>query len=248
MKRRTVRVAVNNNFNCTEKEFNQLNAYQKRYPQDHFFVNCNIFTPKLTNLNNHSYKAVITFNPDIHIKDKAYSILQDVSKDKVAFVRVKYIPKNDKITQTILGLAEDGYKVMITCQRYNGFKTLDKYSDRKDYYFSHNRMRLTDENMKVVDALAAKHPNIFICDRSETGCAGCGYCSTLTSGEDLEIYSLNLSSSGLCKFNCPDCFSKTMQHFVVACGHKPIKYDVIKKNHKQSGQTKHIKAHLKKVA
>jgi hypothetical protein len=66
-------------------------------------------------------------------------------------------------------------------------------------------------------------------------------CASLTCGSaDVDIASLNLSSSGVCKFNCPSCYAKTMQRFLVACENNPIAYDVIKKNRKQSGKTKHI--------
>jgi len=66
-------------------------------------------------------------------------------------------------------------------------------------------------------------------------------CAKLTTGSaDVVLASLNLSTSGLCRYSCPSCYAKTMQRFLVACEKNPIAYDVIKKNRKQSGKTKHI--------
>jgi hypothetical protein len=89
--------------------------------------------------------------------------------------------------------------------------------------------------------------NIYICDQLNLGCGGCGLCSTLTTGQSLPIYTLNISSSGLCKYNCCDCYAKTMQHFLKQINMPVIHYNWIHMNHKQSGRTEHIR-HAKKAA
>ena len=81
----------------------------------------------------------------------------------------------------------------------------------------------------------------YICDRKGLGCQGCGLCSLLVTGQKLPIKSVNLSSSGLCPYNCPDCYAKTMQHFSKAMGHNPLAFDKIAANDKQAGHLKHIK-------
>jgi hypothetical protein len=134
---------------------------------------------------------------------------------------------------------------VITLQRFNGLRTLQKFTDRKHYAYSCSRFRLTGSALKnimtaIVGLRAAGH-GVWICDQSGLGCGGCGLCSQLTTGQSLKISSLNLSSSGICPYNCPDCYAKTMQHFCESMGHEPIMYDRILQNKKQSGRTAHIK-------
>jgi hypothetical protein len=237
---KVVRVAVANNFNCTKAEFKQLDKYRAKHPTHMFFVNSNVLTRRLEAINDHPYQAVITLNPNILIQDKAFSKLYSINHDKVDFVRVRYIPDDTNIRKAITDLANKDYQVVLTLQRFNGYATLDKYTSREYYHHSCNRMRLNDDAMKVVDEIADSHKNIHICDRSGGGCSMCGLCSTLTAGTaDVDLASINLSTSGICKFNCPDCYAKAMQNFLVACEKNPIAFDVIKKNRKQSGKTKH---------
>ena len=58
MKTQVVRVAISNNFNCTDKEWKQLDTFTKANPDKSFFVNSNIHTPKLHTVNDHDYKVV----------------------------------------------------------------------------------------------------------------------------------------------------------------------------------------------
>lgn len=236
-----VRVAVNNNFNCTEAEYKQLAEYVIENPDRFFFVNCNIKTPGLLTLNKHPYQAVITVNPDLVVRESEIARLYELDRRNVAFTRVKYIPESTPIVDLIKELSEDGYPVVITAQRFNGKRNLLRYSSTDHYEFSCNRYRLNEQALKKVHSLADSTPGVYVCDRKGLGCRGCGLCAKLTVGRDLPITSLNMSSSGICKFNCVDCYAKTMQHFLSRIGMPLIKYDVIKKNSKQSGRTEHIK-------
>jgi hypothetical protein len=141
--------------------------------------------------------------------------------------------------------------VVITIQRFNSRQSMLKYTNGKDYKHSCSRFRLTGSELNKIENLVAAHQEkgkpLYICDQKGTGCGGCGLCSKLTTGEDLKISSLNLSSSGICKYNCPDCYAKTMQNFAVKLGYKPIVYDTIKQNDKQAGKTTHIKNNTKGV-
>lgn len=246
--KKVVRVAVNNNFNCTTKEFKQLDTLQKKYPNYSFFLNSNIRTPKLLNLNDHPYQAVITINPDIYIRNKDVERLSGLHRDRVAFIRVKYMPGYKESVELIQKLSEDDYKVVVTAQRFNGKKGLYKYAPNRDAYkWSHNRYRLTNDAMQELKGILATMPNAYICDERGLGCQGCGHCSTLTLGELKPLASLNLSTSGLCKYNCPDCYAKTMQKMTRDFGYTEMITDKIRANTKQAGRTEHIKETRKKL-
>lgn len=239
--KKVVRVAVSNNFNCTEREFTQLTQYVLRYPNYFFFVNCNINTPKLYALNTHPYQAVITINPTLTVRSREVRKLQEISPNLVAFVRVKYIPGDQQILNLIKQLSDEGYTVVITAQRFNGKKTLLAYTDLKYYHFECSRYRLIKSEYEKLCAYADSLPNVYVCDRPGLGCSECGLCSILNVGERVKLASLNLSGSGLCKFNCPDCYAKTMQRFLSRIGQPPVAYDIIRRNAKQQGRTLHIK-------
>jgi len=236
-----VRVAVSNNFNCTPKEYKQLDEYAKKNPHKYFFINSNIRTPSLLNINNHPYKVVLTANPDLKVDWKLIERLYELDPEKIAFTRVKWLPRNEEIKNLALELSMAGYPVVITMQRFNGRASLRKYTELEYYKWSHNRFRLHGVDLKALEKLVDDNARMYICDRKGLGCGGCGLCAKLSLGStDVRISSLNLSSSGICKYNCPDCYAKTMSHFAVSCGHTPVKFDSIKQNSKQAGKTKHI--------
>lgn len=245
--KKVVRVAVNNNFNCTDAEFQQLDTFAAAYPDTLFFINSNINTKYLHRINEHPYLAVITLNPDILLKKKQVQKFYALDREKIAFVRIKYIPNHPEIIDLIHKVS-DSYPVVITLQRFNGKKSIVQFVPdyREHYHFSHNRYRLFGDSLSDVIELAMLD-NIHICDEKGLGCGGCGLCSTLTAGKSLPIYTINLSSSGMCPFNCVDCYAKTMQHFLGKIGMPQIHYDWIHMNHKQAGRTKHIKSCKKKA-
>lgn len=246
MYNKIVRVAVNNNFNCTALEFKQLDTLSSENPDCYFFVNSNIKTPNLLKINDHPYKAVITLNPDILINEKQVEKLYRITCDNVSFVRIKYIPNHPEIVDLINSVRKS-FNVVITLQRFNGKKTISQYvPDFRDHYkWSHNRFRLSGDSLKEAERLVEK--NVFICDQKGLGCGGCGLCSTLTTGMKLSIYTLNLSTSGICPYSCVDCYAKTMQHFLKKLNKTMIHFNWIHMNKKQSGDTKHIKSCEKNV-
>lgn len=246
MKNKVVRVAVNNNFNCTSLEYRHLDAMAKENPNSYFFINSNIKTPKLRNINLHDYKAVITLNPDLIVQDNLVERLYHIASDKVAFVRIKYVPGWTSIINLIEKVSLT-HKVVLTLQRFNSIKSISQYVEdfRKYYTHTDNRFRLNDETFNKITAYADTLKNVYICDQAGLGCEGCGLCSKLTCGKDLPVHSLNLSTSGICPYSCVDCYAKTMQHFLKEIGKPLIHYDWIHKNSKQSGKTKHIKRNKK---
>lgn len=243
---RIVRVAVSNNFNCTKREWNQLQKLNEKYPESVFFVNCNVHTPKLETINDHPFKAVITANPNLRVP-KAVSRLDKISPEKIAFIRVKYVPGMKGHKELIASLSQQGLNVVITNQRWNGLKNLLEYTAKHYYTWSHNRFRLIPEEQAKIEEYADSFENVYICDRVGGGCGACRLCSFIPTGENLKISSVNLSSSGLCRYNCPDCYAKAMQQFCVNFGNTPIRFDTIKANTKQSGKTVHIQETLQKL-
>lgn len=233
-----VRVATNNNFNCTPAEWSQLQQFEEDRPNDIFFINSNIKTPKLKSINRHHNKTVITVNPDIIPNNSDLRKLEGLDPEKIGFLRVKWIPDHPEINDLIRSLAKS-YPVVVTLQRFNGKKSLLKYTSLDHYEFDCSRYRLHGSALQEIEDLVDSL-GVWICDRSGGGCLACGQCAQLTTGQDLPVSSLNLSSSGLCPYSCPDCYAKTMQNFAMKMGHKPLVFNRIKKNTKQSGRTVHI--------
>jgi hypothetical protein len=252
MKTEIVRIGVTNNFNCTEREWAQVDRFAKANPNKVFFVNSNIRTPRLATIARHPYRCVITVNPDLNITHVGIaSVLKKLTviKKKIAFVRVKYLPNNENINLLIGMLIGYHYPIVLTLQRFNGKESLLKYTKLEYYKFSFSRYRLAGQELFVVTEavkeMQRRDHQMYICDIKGEGCGGCGLCSKLTTGKDLKISSLNLSTSGICPYNCCDCFAKSMQKFARAIGNRPIIYDKIKQNDKQAGRLEHIKKILK---
>lgn len=237
-----VRVATNNNFNCTDAEFAQLDQIAAQNPDKVFFINSNARTPNLKAILEHPYKAVVTLNPDLDLHTNVIARGLAVSKS-VAFYRVKWLPGRPGIARLVERAGEKA-PVVITSQRFNSLDMLDKFTDAKHYAYECSRYRLHGAALKDLERYVDAHVKVgvpmAICDRKGLGCLGCGLCATLNGHEGAEIKSINLSTSGVCPYNCPDCYAKQMQKFVVACGNRPMMYDTIMKNKKQKGATKHI--------
>jgi hypothetical protein len=248
-KRKTVRVATNNNFNCTVKEFKQLDMIAMSNPDSVFFINSNINTPELLRVNEHNYKIVVTLNPTLLVRQECVDRLYQIRRELVAFVRVKYIPEHPEINDLIIRLAKDNYAVVITVQRWNGRESLLNWSKLEHYTHTHNRYRLSGDALQqlqdFVDSFETE--KVFLCDRIGGGCGTCKLCVMLTTGEQTKLASINLSTSGLCQFNCPDCYAKTMINMVTRFGYQPIIYNRIKANSKQTGKTAHIKDSLQQI-
>lgn len=241
-----IRVAVNNNFNCTKKEFNQLDKYSSLNIESSFFINSSIKTPNLIKIKDYPYKAVITVNPDITIDHEMIKKLNKIPVDRIAFLRIKYIPNNISIIQLIKHLSKT-YNIVITVQRFNSIKSIEQYvpNFRNDYIFSNNRFRLNPKGYSILNNIIKKLNNVYICDRTQQGCSSCMLCSTLVTGKVLPLYTLNLSSSGICPYSCVDCYAKTLQHFLREINKPVIRYDLIHKNKKQSKKPKTKKSNRK---
>jgi hypothetical protein len=236
-----VRVGVANNFNGTDKEFNQLKYFSGKFPNKYFFVNSNINSKGLKNISVNPFKAVITVNPNLVVKDIP-AILAKLNpiKNNISFVRVKYMPDNADILNLIKVLVDNNIPIVITNQRFKSRKSMAKYSNEKYYKHKNGYFRLSVEEKSKLESIVDSLNKVYICDRKGQGCQSCGLCSKLTSGFDLPIASMNLSTSGICPFNCPDCFSKASQKQYAdkLTGKVKISFDKIGKNSKQKGTLK----------
>lgn len=252
-----IRVGTLNNFNCTPAEWAQLDEFTAQNPDKYFFINCNAKTPGLLTINDHPYKAVITLNPDLVISQTLVARVLSLDPAKIAFVRVKWLPAANpsprnpvshrtawhgrpEIEEVITQLRGAGIEVVITSQRFNGKKTLLAHAPRAAYKWECTRYRVSGIAWKSLNAFAKK-TGTKICDKAGLGCQGCHLCSTLNGHKRTDrILSLNLSTSGICPYNCIDCYAKTMQHFRACMNQTLIRFDKIMANRKQKGNTKHI--------
>jgi len=220
-----IRIATMNNFNCTAAEYKHAALYGNRA-----FVNSNIKCINARtagNVNSHDHKIVLTINPDVIMRPAYLEKLQLISREKVAFIRLKYCPGHGHVK--LYGqLVSMGYNVVITMMRFRSRKMLDKYVEeqyRDRYTFKKGYFRIDPDTL----------PKMFkyICDRSGKGCGDCYNCSILTVGHKDLIYGINLSTSGPCPYNCPDCYAKNI------ISYRGAKYDQLKQNSKMES-TKEI--------
>jgi len=228
-----VRVATLNNFNNTASEFKQLNSIDE-FSEHDFFLNSNIKSiNKVTanRINNNKYPIVITFNPDIIINWKYLERLNYVNPDKISFLRIKYIPTNNSDIKKAIHILSQRYKIVLTIMRFKRKDTLLKYTSMDYYNREGSYYRLKDN--------PEKGNNIYICDEKHVGCSGCGQCSKLSYNSDELTAEINLSSSGQCKFNCPDCYAKQC----IKQSQGRIKFNTIKRNAKMKGTLKYIIQH-----
>jgi len=159
-----VRVGINNNFNCTSDEFTQVEGFKLVRSNAMFFVNSNIKTPKLLEINNHNVNVVVTVNPDITVDRKMVNKLYKLDQAKVSFVRVRYIPENESINKLITELSEKGYKVVITVMRFKSNDSLSKFTKKSHYDFTFSWLRLKKEGMENLEKFIGSLKNVYICD------------------------------------------------------------------------------------
>ena len=218
-----LRVNTFTNFNYTDKEFKQLDKLAEKYPQYKIFVNSNSYNKIVGD-----YPAVVTINPPI---DKFIKPKGDISLIKTA--RIKYVadpgPRVKRAFGDSLGWClNNNIPVLITYMRFRKSETMKRFTASKfNYLWAKNYFR---------QAIKKKwdNPLINYCDITEKGCPYCMNCAKLPFGIDrAEIYSVNLSSSGMCKYGCPDCYVKTISQW----HHGTICFDKIMQNTKQTGHS-----------
>jgi hypothetical protein len=223
---KVVRVGVMNNYNFTLEETQQLRGFEKAYPYHKYFINSNILTYGLCCIDHKSTPKVITFNPNITWTAKEMDIYLYLKRaeNNLSFLRYKYV-YGDTCQPSLHKIIT--HPIVYTMQRFKSKKTLHEYVAPEH----HNKyIRVNNKGWYKLDPkyYPKLNENEYICDEKGLGCTECKLCSTLTFKQDLPIYSLNLSSSGLCKYNCPDCFAKCSEK-----QYNTIRYDDIYQNSKQ---------------
>jgi len=214
-----LRVATFNNFNFTTPEFLQLDEILDRYPEYDVFVNSNS-KAKVRG----GYRAFLCVNPDLNEFIEPRGDLELIKA-----VRVKYVAD----AKPVVGKAFNkcvkwAYKheipILITYMRFRKRETLQRFTKGNPGYYSWQKNYFRQTIRKTFDL------DLFhYCDIMEKGCPSCKNCAKIPFGyKDADIFSLNLSSSGSCPYNCPDCYVQTFKWV-------KISYDKILQNTKQLG-------------
>jgi len=216
---KVLRVATLNNFNYTDKEFEQMRSLEDNHPEYNIFINSNSYQ-KIRG----KFPAVVTINPSL-----AKFTEPKGDREIIKAVRVKYVadakPKIKKAFDECVAWA---YKydipILITYMRFRSLSTLKNFArTAQKYKWRHNYYRQVLKEQFDLDLF-------HYCDIREEGCPSCQNCAKLPFGfKGGEIYSINLSSSGECPYNCPDCYAKNMSKW------GNLAYDRILKNTKMKG-------------
>jgi hypothetical protein len=221
---KVLRVNTFTNFNFTDKEFAQLDKLAEEKPWYKIFVNANSY-----NELRGKYPVVVTLNPPI---DRFVEPRGDLSLIRAC--RIKYVADGTpKVKEAFKKAMEwslaHKIPVLVTYMRFRSIETLDRYTTgRFSYVWAKNYFRQVMK--KHWD-----HPLIYHCDLKEQGCPTCGNCARLSYGcEKADVFSINLSTSGMCIYNCPDCYVKTISQW----HHGQICMDKIQQNSKQKGDKK----------
>ena len=221
MKEKVLRVDTFTNFNYSEIEFKQLEKISKDHPGYKVFVNSNSFVEIKGDI-----PAVVTINPHLvkFVKPKG-------NIGMIKACRIKYVsdPTDDvrqAFNESVEWCMANKKPILITYMRFRDEQTLKQYTrSHFNYIWAKNYFRQKIKKTWDLDCFN-------YCDKGELGCPSCMNCSKLTYGVDAEIYSINLSSSGMCKYNCPSCYVKTITQW----HHGQICMDKIMQNCKQVGK------------
>ena len=220
---KVLRVATFNNFNFTDQEIKQLDEIAEEHQEYHTFVNSNSYS-KLRG----KYPAVITINPALKFVPPKGDF------DIIKAVRVKYIadPRpevEEEFNKSINWAFKKDIPILVTYMRFRKLSTLKKYTktygkQNVNYQWEGNYFRQITKKKWDLDLF-------HYCDLKDMGCPSCGNCAKLPFGlVKAKFFSINLSSSGKCPYNCPDCFARNLQKW-----QSNICYDRIIMNSKQEG-------------
>lgn len=214
-----LRVATFNNFNFTDEELEHLEGIQALCPDYKIFVNSNSH-PVIRG----RFPCVITVNPELDVFTKPKG---DLSLIKA--IRIKYVMNPVQSIQDTFGEIYNWTKkhnipTLITYMRFKNKETLKRYTTKSTFY------KWNRSFYRPILKHTFNDPSIYYCDLRDEGCPSCRNCAKLTYGIDTpEIYSINLSSSGICPYNCVDCYAKCLAKFT------HFAYDKILQNAKQKG-------------
>jgi len=238
MKNKTVRIATSNNFNFSKNEINDFYTIQSQYKN--VFVNSHIKTP----IKDSKIPVIVTLNPNITDIGTIKG-----SKESIKALRVKFVLSKIGIKSFIECLEyakKEDIKILVTFFRSKRNVTLNKFGMNKKHYSRIGNFHRLNKNAKkqsinIVEKLCKNlgiSNLLYYCDKNGGGCNSCLNCSKLTFNTNDDIYEINLTSSGNCKYNCVDCFAKYIN---LKNNKHGMKCNVIKQNSKQGINSKYIK-------
>lgn len=227
MKHKYVRVGVMTNYNHTGKELRALDEWRTKFPENRFFVNTNSHCPLSA-----PCPTIVTVNPDLNTFVPPRGDLSYLRAVRIKTVSGANVLVRSAIHYAITWALKNNIKILFTPMRFKSKRTLNAYVlYTNKYQWIKNYFRpVVDDYLSLVDDI-----KIFKCDAKGLGCPSCLNCVKLTFPDDNpspstvdKLYILDLSASGPCKFNCPDCFVKNLKYV------KNISFDKLKTNSKLS--------------
>jgi hypothetical protein len=209
---RLLRVGVMTNFNGTRAEVEALDNLR-----DPYFVNSNAKTRPKVNVH---APAVLTLNPDL------VKFVEPSPRFKqIVACRVKIAPGSGATTmaasQALRWCGFHQIPALVTFMRFTHRASFEDFIPEFARpmwtgFKDGSRCKLNNKGKQYAKKWIIALANMFdvdlhICDEKGKGCSECGNCIRLNGyGPDTEIRALDLSASGHCPFNCPDCFSKQL--------------------------------------
>ena len=216
-----LRVATFNNFNFTDNEFAQLSEIEDIYPEYHIMVNSNA-NPKIKG----KYPAFICVNPHLNKFIEPKGDIELISAVRVKYVADAQLFVKKAFNDCVRWAYKHDVPILITYMRFRKLDTLKFYTKCSPGYYSWQKNYYRQMIRKTFDLDLFKY-----CDINEKGCPSCRNCSKLTYGyKDAKLCGINLSSSGYCTFNCPDCYVKPIIQW-----RGSILFDKVTQNSKQLG-------------
>lgn len=230
MSEKYLRVGVLTNFNFSEPEIQAIQAYADKGWKP--LLNTNAKTQIVAT----GFPVVVTINPDVVKFEAPRGDLQDIAAVRIKFVASKDERMHAVLQQCLAWADEHAVPVLLTMMRFKALKTAQVCHYNPDAYHREGSwLRLKPEYRARVEKWIAE-TRLLVCDENGTGCPDCRNCSWTTYGSrEGEIWGLDLSTSGVCPYSCPDCFAKSCLNM---CGGVPA-FDRPKKNRKQKGEVKH---------
>jgi len=193
--KKVLRVGVLNNFNHTDAEIEQVKKLSAKW---NVFVNSNAKTSIRYG------PCIVTVNPDL---DKFIEPTGDISKIAAARIKVIADPCDGPsvaMEQAYVWCQAHDIPVLLTAMRFPSGEMLGKFTKNPNLYEWKNSYYRIRGWRSIKAPLSA-----YYCDKDHLGCPSCKNCALLACGDStLEIYGINLSSSGLCPYNCPGCFAR----------------------------------------
>jgi hypothetical protein len=213
-----LRVATYNNFNFSPDEITQLNRYKDF---DGVFVNSNSY-PTITG----SYPCFICVNSDLSHFEPPKGDLSLVKALRVKYVDDAIEPVKKTFGECVTWAYSHDIPILLTYMRFRHKEAYLKYTRATPGAYRWDGVFYRQTTKKTFDLDIIKY-----CDLNGKGCVECGNCGKLSFGySKAKICSINLSSSGACKFNCVDCFVKNF----TAWRHGYIAFDKVTQNIKLS--------------